>query len=206
MKLATTQRLYDYWSRLRGARPAPERREIEPSDIRDMLGDTFILEAAADDRFPFRLAGTRLCAAFCRELKDRDFLRLWNAEDHEAIQTLLVAITEDAAAAVIGFKGTNENGKTLSFELLLLPLRNGEHRFSRVLGACTPVEQPYWLGIQPVMTLDVQSVRLIWPDETPHFLRRAAAPRNKGAEIFRLPDTPNTRRYGHLTVYEGGRQ
>ncbi|MBB4301698.1 hypothetical protein GGD81_000715 [Rhodobium orientis] len=207
MKLAATRRLYDYWSRLRGDQPAPERRDIEPSDIREILGDTFILEAAGSQTYPFRLAGTRMCAAFCRELKEREFLRLWQGRDREAVATMLAAVTEDAAAAVFGFKGHTETGKSLNFELLLLPLRFGEMTgtYSRVLGTCTPVEQPYWLGIQPIMTQEIVSVRLIWPDEKPYFLRAADAIDDNDIVI-----NPAVRgmlgRFGHLTLYQGGRQ
>jgi hypothetical protein len=92
MKHATTRTLYDYWSRLRGRRPAPERFEIEPGQIRHILGDTFILEAVDLQTYNFRLAGTRLCSAYCRELKGRNILDLWLGKDREAVGALLGAI------------------------------------------------------------------------------------------------------------------
>lgn len=205
MKHVVTHRLYDYWSHLRGKRPAPERREIEPSDIRDILGYTFILEVGDLETYPFRLAGTRMCSAFCRELKEQDFLRLWNAKDRDPMATLLAAISNDGAAAVIGFEGRTETGKALPFELLLLPLRQGGDGFQRVLGSCTPFEQPYWLGTQPVISQTITSVRLIWPDEKPYFLRRAEEMRDN-RKVIPYPDVGGpSRRYRHLTIYDGGR-
>src|SRR5512146_2629747 len=44
MKHATTRELYDYWNRVRGGERAPLRSAIEPSDIRRILGEMFILE------------------------------------------------------------------------------------------------------------------------------------------------------------------
>ena len=201
----TTRRLYDYWNRLRGSRTAPERREIEPSDIRTILNDTFILEARDRENYPFRLAGTRMCATYCRELKDQNFLKLWNDTDREAIATLLAAISEDAAAAVIGFAGRTELGKTLSFELLLLPVRFGDQGYTRILGSCCPVDQPYWLGIQPIRNQEMVSVRLIWPDEKPSFLHRSLE-FNEERNVVPFPDSGRDgRRYRHLVVYPGGR-
>ncbi len=69
--------IFAYWDQLRGERAAPERGEIEPGEIRHVLADTFILEIGADRRAEFRLAGTRLCALFGRELKARPFVDLW---------------------------------------------------------------------------------------------------------------------------------
>ena len=44
MKHPTSRQLHAYWDRLRGERAAPERSEIEPGEIRNLLADSFILE------------------------------------------------------------------------------------------------------------------------------------------------------------------
>ncbi len=44
MRFENSKQLYSYWLNLKGDRKAPDRSEIEPSDIRSLLGDTFILE------------------------------------------------------------------------------------------------------------------------------------------------------------------
>ena len=93
MQKKSTKTLYDYWNKLRGSRSAPERRSIEPTAIRDALAYTFILEASGDDDFAFRLAGSHLCAAYCRELKSRPFSSLWSQKDGDAIATLMRAVT-----------------------------------------------------------------------------------------------------------------
>lgn len=217
MKHVATHKLYQYWSKLRGKRPAPERREIEPIDIREILGDTFILQVRDLETYPFRLAGTRMCSAFCRELKDRNFLSLWTDKDREPMETLLNAIGTDGAAAVIGFKGFTDNEKPLAFEMLLLPLSQGGVHMNRVLGSCAPIEKPYWLGSRPIMRQEITSLRLIWPDEKPYFARHAEQtvelidtiePENPGADEKVVPHPSvlgAARRVGHLTVLNGGR-
>ena len=79
MKHQVTRELFTYWDGLRGGRTAPERSDIDPAEIHQILGDTFILEYENQDSLNFRLAGTRLCGSFCRELKGRSFLDLWEA-------------------------------------------------------------------------------------------------------------------------------
>ncbi len=220
MKNGVTQTLYNYWDDLRGARPAPNRSEIDPGQIRSLLGDTFILETFDPMTARFRLAGTRLCSAHCRELKGRNFLRGWNDKDREALSSLLAAITEDAAAAVIGISGHTERDHVLSMEMVLLPLNvPGEGR-TRILGACTPMERPYWLGLHPILKQSISSLRLVWPDERPYFMTHAPTPRGGVNPILprftaeNMPLSPAAmgaipegaeRRVGHLTVYSGGK-
>lgn len=223
MKHAATRELYDYWQRLRGARPAPDRTEIEPSDLRRILGDTFILEAGDRTDFRFRLAGTRVCALYGRELKGKDFVSFWRGKDREAVATLLTAVTQDAAAAVFGFEGRSAHERTLPCEVLLLPIRQKGEGWTRILGSLVPMDDPYWIGIHPLMTQTVTSLRLIWPDERPSFLRRGdalpaeetpsedeALSVDRPPSIFRPRPTGvvpglGERRFGHLVVLEGGK-
>ncbi|MEM1289444.1 MAG: PAS domain-containing protein [Pseudomonadota bacterium] len=173
MKSASAKRLYSYWQELRGERPAPERRDIEPSAIKSLLSDIFILEHEAAEQFSFRLAGSSLCGAYCRELKGRSFRQFWKDEDLEPIDTTLLAIREEAAASVIAFEAVNSRSQSVGYEMLLLPLRYGGADYPRILGVATPVDQPYWLGVHPIMRHQVTSMRLVWPDEQPAFMRQA---------------------------------
>ena len=77
VKLAATIELYAYWNRLRGARSAPERNDVDPGAIRGVLADTFVLDFDASCGFPFRIAGSRANALFLKELRGFSFLDLW---------------------------------------------------------------------------------------------------------------------------------
>lgn len=206
MKHAATRTLYDYWTRLRGSRTAPTRLEIDPGDIRQILGDTFILEAADRATYPFRLAGTRLCGAYCRELKGRNMLDFWVGKDREAIACLLTAIVEDGAAAIIGLDAQNERGQVMPTELILLPLRHEGPAHSRILGCFAPLDRPYWIGLHPVVRQPIHSLRLIWPDEKPSFIR---AGHDLAVEtpppVAALASARGERQIGHLRVIDGGR-
>lgn len=223
MKHSSTRELYDYWQRLRGSRPAPDRTEIEPSDIRRILGDTFILEVVSRTEYRFRLAGTRVCALYGRELKGKDFLSFFTGKDREAIATLLAAVSQDAAASVFGITGRSAHDRDLACEILLLPIRQKGGGFTRIIGSLAPMEDPYWIGIHPIMRQSVTSLRLIWPDERPHFLRRGddmdieavdapLPPREAtrpGVPVRQMSLQPWTgmpnRRVGHLVVLDGGK-
>src|SRR4051794_39109080 len=122
MKHASIRELFDYWNERRGLRAAPERWDIEPGAIRRVLADTFVLTVGAGDGHPFRIAGTRVCAAFGRELRGKAFADLWTAESSQQISDLITAVSQEGAGIVAGASGTNADDQPLAFELLLLPL------------------------------------------------------------------------------------
>ena len=187
MKHSSTRELFAYWDRRRGRRAAPERGEIEPGPIRRVLGDTFIL--AFDERagHPFSLAGTRVCALFCRELKSESFLALWAPA---VARQQLAGVADEGIGMVASVRGQTADGGALDLELLLLPLRHGGHAHAGLLGVLAPLTVPYWIGEMPLQGLTLGTFRHLGPAiET--------APRFGSADGGRL--------HGGLLVCDGGR-
>ena len=217
MQKTSTRTLYDYWNSIRGARSAPDRKDIDPTRIRDALAYTFILELDESDKFSFRLAGSHLCTSYCRELKGRSFSALWHERDSDAMETLIRAVTEDHAVALVTFQGTTALHTKVSFETILMPLRHNGSTHTRLLGAMTALDEPYWLGVQPVIEQRITGLRLLWPDDMgmEDSVREvatnvvndvnfgaAAAPLAIPAVVYGR----TARRYAHLAVIDGGRQ
>lgn len=216
MQMPSTNTLYTYWNTIRGARSAPDRKDIDPTRIREALANTFILELNEEDKFSFRLAGSHLCTSYCRELKSRSFSALWHDRDQDAMDTLIRAVTEDHAVALVTFQGTTALHTKTTFEMILMPLRHNGSSHTRILGGMTANEEPYWLGVQPIVEQRITGLRLIWPDEMP----REESVREVAAHVvndvgFSTPGPtvamPTTlfgrtaRRYAHLAVIDGGR-
>ena len=86
---------------------APERADIDPTAIRHALGDTFMLAADFVDQLRFRLAGTRVCALFCREIKGEAFAALWSETSRKSIEDLLAIVTNETMGAVAGVTGAH---------------------------------------------------------------------------------------------------
>lgn len=201
MKHPATQALFAYWDSLRGDRLAPERAEIDPTAIRHLLADTFMLEVDSDARHPFRLAGTRVCALFGRELKDESFAALWRSPSggtgHEGDE-LVRTVCDEAHGAVAGVLGASAGDHRIDLEMLLLPLRHGGKTHARVLGCVSPATMPAWFGVQTVDALVLRSFRVI--------RGRAAAALPAGGTFAMPPPSVIAQRRGHLRVLEGGRQ
>ena len=54
MQKKSSKLLFAYWNSLRGARSAPDRRDLDPTQIRDALANTFILQAEENGSYTFR--------------------------------------------------------------------------------------------------------------------------------------------------------
>lgn len=193
MKHPTSRELYAYWDKQRGTRLAPERADIEPSAIRHVLGDTFVLSADGIANHPFRLAGTRLCALFGRELKGESFVKLWERSGQTAMRELLAVVMEEKTGAVASAMGATSDDSVLAvnLELILLPLAHHSRGEARVLGALAPMTAPYWLGARSVGSLKLGMFRHIGAAMEPTAPRLVAA-------AGRI-------RHG-LVVYQGGRR
>lgn len=203
MKHPTSRQLHAYWDRLRGERAAPERGEIEPGAIRNLLADSFILEIDPARRTgTVRLAGTRLCALFGRELRGAAFTSLWGDGRREAgtdPTRLIETVTGDTVGMVAGLTGLTARGETIDLELMLLPLRHRGKTQARLLGSLSPHCIPTWLGTRPILRVETVSQRVLdaaLPEAAAHGFAEA------------LPEPANDLRpvrFGHLLVHEGGR-
>jgi hypothetical protein len=193
MKHVSSALVLDYWQDRRRNRPAPDRADIDPGEIRQALGDTFMLAADFVDQLRFRLAGTRVCALFGREIKGESFGALWSEDSRKQIDELVTVVTEEAAGAVAGLVGTAADGSVTDIEMLILPLAHTGLARIRAMGVLAPVVPPYWLGEKPVVELSLRSLRHLGEDSG------RAAPRFVSGAGGGRP------RHGFV-VYSGGRE
>jgi hypothetical protein len=177
MKHAASRELYAYWDERRGSRPAPERAEIEPGAIRHVLADAFILALDAGAGHPFRLAGTRICALFGRELKSEPFIGLWAAASQPTITSLMTVLEAEQVGTVAGVIAQNANGEPIDLELLLLPLSSTRPSLARGLGILAPLQAPKWLGLSPIGALTIGPRRHLGAELETRLLPRFMASR-----------------------------
>ena len=197
MKHPSTRAVFDYWDRKRGTRPAPARAEINPSEIRTALGDTFMLAADFTDHLRFRLAGTRVCALFGREIKGEAVTELWGETSRKSVDALIAGVVHESDGVVAGVTARTEDGGETDLELLLLPLAHSGHARIRAIGVLAPVLTPYWIGIKPVAELTLGILRHIGDGLEVH----PAAPLAPSVE----PSVEDVRLRHGFVVYTGGR-
>jgi hypothetical protein len=173
MRHTVSKDLFAYWNQLRGARAAPDRGDIDPAAIRQVLADSFILEIDSARLFPIRLCGTRVNALKLAEQKGESFLDLWRSEDRRSVARALLTVIDDVTPVVAGVRSpAPTEGPAnivargdMNFELLLLPLRHFGKTHSRVLGSLSSREPSNWFGKTAAPPLSLISMRIIRGDE-----------------------------------------
>jgi hypothetical protein len=188
MKHPASRELFAYWEERRGKRSAPERADIEPGAIRKVLSDAFILAIDGGAGHPFRLAGTRVCALFGRELKGDPFIGLWAGASQPVVSNLLAILNDERVGTIAGVTAQNADGEPIDLELLLLPLSASRPSLARTIVILAPLKEPQWLGSSPIGALTLGCRRHIGASVETRLLPRFMAPRRS-----------------HLVVYEGGR-
>ena len=140
MKHPSSREFFAYWDAKRGGARAPERSEIEPDAVRELLGDIFVLSYDSTVGYPFRVAGTRVCALLGRDLKDQSFSALFTPEGRREIDDIITVVAEEMLAAVAGITATSQDGSVAHLELLLLPFNTRAHEPISLTGVLAPFE------------------------------------------------------------------
>lgn len=199
MQTKTATDLFRYWQSAKGEHVAPLRNRIEPDKIRHILGDLFILEADERGDIRFRLAGTRLCALFARELRGVTFDSLWPYEEMDQIAAEARGMMATPRPVLIRAMGLGAQHRRLGLEGLLLPMRAKGERVDRILGALAPLERAAWIGAEPLHFLSVERIRHLAPDHA------GPSPTPNPPRLRENPLSQAVRRVLHLAVLEGGR-
>lgn len=208
MRTKTSIEIYNYWESIRGTHAGPVRSQIEPSAVRYLLPELFILEAGAEQQPMFRLAGTRICSMFGRELRNLPFSTLWPLELDKSATGIAAGVMEHAIPALLNVTGFSVSGRHIRMEMVLMPVRSSGNVYDRLLGSLTPETPASWLGSEPLECLTLERSRLIGPGldaietgiKPPSGEGRSVSISRGGSDIG------NTmRRVLHLKIFEGSR-
>lgn len=157
MKHPSSRQFFAYWDAKCGQARAPDRSEIEPGAVRELLGDIFVLSYDNETGFPFRVAGTRVSALLGRDLKDTSFSAVFAPESRREIEDVITCVSEEMLAAVAGITATSQDGQTAHLELLLLPFNNRAHAPMSLTGLLAPFEA----GLGPLRDFRLTSWRYL---------------------------------------------
>lgn len=168
MKNRSTIAIFSEWQRLAlgqsGNLHAPQRESIQPRKLGRHLSDLFFLEEDENGELMFRLAGTRICALFGRELKTTRFLSLWPERNRPALNELARNINALLVPALSQNDGISLSGRSLSFEMLLAPLEPGDDGRLNLIGNISVLNDVAWAGSDPLVLGNLNRIQPLAPD------------------------------------------
>jgi hypothetical protein len=206
MQTTTARAIHAYWSRVKEGRDIPDRRDIKPAELSQQLPDLFILEQHPEAAPSFRLAGTRLCTLFGRELRGARFDRLFAPERGGRMSRICATVMSRRMPVVLDARAYGGSLQAVAVEILLLPMTSHSMHADRIFGSlCTT---------RPVQPLDLPFRYLTLEAAVPLGTERQEAPLQERpsaplpATVMRVgrPNLGQTmRRVLHLRVFDGGR-
>lgn len=166
MKHPSSRAFFAYWDDQRGNAKAPDRSAFEPGAVRELLGNSFVLAYQPTAGLPVRVAGTRVCALFGRDLKGEALTAVFAPASRQSMLDLTALVIDELLPIVAGVTATAADGGTVPLELLLLPFQPRPHTPASLTGLLTPL-----LPRQGILRdLELTSWRILQP-------RRPSAPR-----------------------------
>ncbi|MBL8838301.1 MAG: PAS domain-containing protein [Alphaproteobacteria bacterium] len=120
------RRLFDYWERKRGRRRWPARADIDPLDLRDLLGSIVIVDvvpgdAGAPPRFRYRLFGTKIVERVGFEMTGK-FIDEWADPEYRDYLNWSYAEVYHAARPFRRLRRLVKDDRIMNYESLMLPL------------------------------------------------------------------------------------
>ena len=198
MKQHSTDQLQRYWDGLRGRRAAPERNDIDPGDLRHLLPDIFILDFDLHRTPSIRLAGTRFCALFGREIGGEAFCDLFPDTEKLEILALVQRAANDETPLLAGVEAQCSGDMIIAHDLLLLPLRHRGMRAQRMLGMLSAAQD------MPIFAPQAACLTLVACQVVDQDTRRRSA-RTPSLRIGVSPSEIVSRK-GHLALIDGKRE
>lgn len=156
--------LLGYWNRIRTGGAIPARSAFNPAAIPKALPSVFLLETTTGPA-TFRLAGTAVCAAHMRELRDSRFSSLWTLRDHRRTETAVRAVAGGDVGAVL-VSTADTGAETVEFETLLLPMLDRNGRPTLVIGTMSHFNRPWSLGAKPLSEHELSSMQMLPVDDS----------------------------------------
>jgi hypothetical protein len=158
MRHPQTRALHTYWQARRNGGATPNRADIEPQDIAQLLGYVFILWRADPQHHIFRLAGTHLCDLYQREFREQNFLSLWHGHDRTHVQAVLEASITGTSPASLIARARSMDMRELPVEIAFFPLRGPSGEIDRTLGLFQPLDSTDPFRGRPVVRTALREI------------------------------------------------
>jgi hypothetical protein len=141
-------RAYEYWRSKAGDAGIPARADIDPIEMWAWIPATLLVEAVFDDQgapadFFFRVAGSRVCERYGRELTHRRLSEIPMQDQRDSVLANYRAAIETHRAFYSINRFLDTDGLLRSFEMLLLPLRADGSRCDMLLGVVMPLPRDH---------------------------------------------------------------
>lgn len=130
-----SRKLFAHWEMIRGERACPAREEFTFGPIKELLPDMVLIErGASGNGYRFRLAGSKVCELFGRNLTSSDVLLGWDAFEASILASHFDMALTDGQPVLARMRLITDTGLTLAAELVAMPIQAWNSRRIQLIG------------------------------------------------------------------------
>ncbi len=160
-----SRRLFAHWETLRAERPLPKREELTFASVKDLMPDMVVLERDdARGGYRFRLAGSRVCELFGRNLTSGDALAGWDAFEASILSNHFELALKNFQPVLLRMRLLTDTGLTLAAELIAMPIQARESDRIQLIGGLFSFCDTSDLSHQYIRARELVSARAIWTE------------------------------------------
>ena len=182
-----SRRLFSHWEALRAERAYPTREEFIFEPIKDLLPDMVILDRDhLRDSFRYRLAGSRVCGLFGKNLTTTDALLNWDNFEKNIISKQLNTALLQFQPSLIRMRLTTDTGQIVALEFIALPIQLRDSDRMQLVGGMFAFRDSRNLGHSTIVAQELASARIIWTEHSiapENHTRLAPRPQNFSGKL-----------------------
>lgn len=170
--------IFRHWEAIRGESSAPNRDDLDLRQLCQFVSWLFIMERSPrTGGYLWRLAGSKVCELWRRELTGSEVLIGWDRFEFETIQRLLDGVSRNLQPCALRLRLTTSLGQMIDVEIIALPLRARDGSI-HVFGGVLPFRDAEALGHERIASMELCGARTIWTEPVPgeHIYARAKVP------------------------------
>jgi hypothetical protein len=188
-----SRRLFAHWESLRAERAYPDREQFTFEPVKDLMPDMVILErGTARGGYRFRLAGSRVCALFGRNLTLSDAFSGWDAYEASVLGKHFDLAFDNFQPILMRMRLLTDTGMALAAEFIAMPIRaRGTNRI-QLIGGLFSFRDQGDLAHKSIHTRELTSARAIWTEhgnDVPRHYANGASPspeKRSGRPLLRV--------------------
>ena len=160
--------IFRHWESIRGESSAAERGDLDLQHLGKYVPWLFVIEySARTGSYVWRLAGSKVCDLWRKELTGSDVFAGWDTFERDTIRRLFDGVTRDLQPCSYRLRLTTSLGQNVEVEFIALPLRARDGHTIHVFGGAMPFRDHGVLGYDRIAAVELASARTIWTEPVP---------------------------------------
>lgn len=159
--------IFRHWETIRGEESAPHRDALDLRQLGEFVSWLFIIERSErTGSYIWRLAGSKVCELWRRELTGSEVLAGWDRFEFETVRRLLDGVSKNLQPCTLRLRFTTSLGQLNDVEIIALPLKARDGSI-HIFGGVLPFRNVDALGHERIANIELSAARTIWTEPVP---------------------------------------